>query len=767
MGKGAGALRAMRRVSREDTVDVAFAPGVTVNGTAGNDTYRGTANDDDYSLWQGGDDVVRGQAGDDSVFYGGAFTVADYFDGGDGVDRANIGADATFDLDGTILKSVERVHLISGHAYDIYMAADYLAAGTQFELFFYHQDAGRSSIRFDGADSAAVMTITGSDGNDVLVGGSADDTFWMQEGGNDTVRGMGGDDHVNFGRTFTARDFFDGGDGFDQLALDGGDVTVTLSNRNLEDVEQLLLGSGHTYHVTLAANLLRADQTFDIFSYVYSPGATSVTVDGSATQARLVISDSAGNDTLTGGSNIDTFRMFSGGNDTIRGGVGDDVVQFGAGFGVGDSIDGGDGYDRVSVNGDLTMTLSATVLRNVEAFNLGSGHSYDLTLAADLVAAGTLMVFNTYVFDAGVTSIRINGAKAKGDLILNGLDGDDAFTGGSGNDLFRGSAGTDVMAGGAGYDRVSFYGVASGITLDLDITRNQNTGIGTLKLSTVEAVSGSFFADTITGNGANNLVFANGGADRISGEGGDDYVIVGLDVNGNRPTGASVSGGSGSDTIDFFNNGGARGGVIVSLAVTTEQNTGQGTFALDTVENANGTNFADVLSGSTAANILAGYLGDDRLSGGDGADILYGDNALQFEASGSGVTSIFEADVGGADALIGGSGADTLFGGAGADAFVYLTLTDSGTRAADTIMDFETGVDRIDLSAIDADAGAASDQAFHLGATSGRTGDIVLSYDAGSNLTTVALYVDANRTIDATILLAGNHLDLTTADFIL
>ena len=77
-----------------------------------------------------------------------------------------------------------------------------------------------------------------------------------------------------------------------------------------------------------------------------------------------------------------------------------------------------------------------------------------------------------------------------------------------------------------------------------------------------------------------------------------------------------------------------------------------------------GTSGANALTGGVAGDQLSGGAGNDRLSGGAGRDIL--------------------SD---------GAGEDVLTGGADADIFV---MTADG--ADDTIMDFEIGVDRIDLS---------------------------------------------------------------------
>ena len=84
--------------------------------------------------------------------------------------------------------------------------------------------------------------------------------------------------------------------------------------------------------------------------------------------------------------------------------------------------------------------------------------------------------------------------------------------------------------------------------------------------------------------------------------------------------------------------------------------------------------------GGTVSGRIDGGLGMDVLFGGDGADQLNGGD--------------------GQDRLSGGGGADTLTGGAGGDVFVYGAVSESTAAAFDTIADFETGIDRLDLSAL-------------------------------------------------------------------
>ncbi|WP_127112547.1 DUF4214 domain-containing protein [Shimia sediminis] len=79
--------------------------------------------------------------------------------------------------------------------------------------------------------------------------------------------------------------------------------------------------------------------------------------------------------------------------------------------------------------------------------------------------------------------------------------------------------------------------------------------------------------------------------------------------------------------------------------------------------------------GTSLNDILTGGSQDDVLSGGDGNDTLIGGE--------------------GEDTLMDGRGADVLYGGDGADVFVF-----SRDGQSDRIMDFEIGVDRLDLSGL-------------------------------------------------------------------
>jgi VCBS repeat-containing protein len=100
---------------------------------------------------------------------------------------------------------------------------------------------------------------------------------------------------------------------------------------------------------------------------------------------------------------------------------------------------------------------------------------------------------------------------------------------------------------------------------------------------------------------------------------------------------------------------------------------------------------SDTITGTCSCDLIYGGSGNDRLKGDDGDDTIYG---------GSGSDTINGNN--GCDTIVGGYGADNLTGGHGDDRFVYLSRADSNAALFDTIFDFTSGSDRIDLTAFGA-----------------------------------------------------------------
>ncbi len=156
---------------------------------------------------------------------------------------------------------------------------------------------------------------------------------------------------------------------------------------------------------------------------------------------------------------------------------------------------------------------------------------------------------------------------------------------------------------------------------------------------------------------------------------------------------------------NFSNVGGLTGNVAIAAGVT--------------IENARGGSGADTIIGNEAANTLYGNAGNDTLIGGDAAD--------------------------------------TLYGGAGADVFRFGAISHSRASAADRILDFTSGTDRIDLTPIDANLAAAGDQAFtRVASFTGAAGQAMVSTANGT--TTIALDQNGDGTADFVLRVNGTLL---------
>lgn len=162
-----------------------------------------------------------------------------------------------------------------------------------------------------------------------------------------------------------------------------------------------------------------------------------------------------------------------------------------------------------------------------------------------------------------------------------------------------------------------------------------------------------------------------------------------------------------------------------------------------------GTSGNDILSGFQGNDTVNGLAGDDTLVGALGSDVLQGGE--------------------GNDVLLGGAGVDRLFGNAGTDTFGFTATIDSGMGAkADMIMDFIIGLDRIDLSAIDANLGMNGNQAFSFigaGFFTGKAAQL-RSVSAKDGTTIVSGDLNGDRAADFQVKVVGAKA-LTSADFYL
>jgi len=221
---------------------------------------------------------------------------------------------------------------------------------------------------------------------------------------------------------------------------------------------------------------------------------------------------------------------------------------------------------------------------------------------------------------------------------LNGGDGNDSLSGGAGYDYLYGGAGNDTLDGGSGesweQDHANYYDATSAVNVNLG-AGFATGGAGTDTLIGIEAVNGSAYNDTLTGDGNHNYLYGGDGSDNLSGGDGDDGLQGG---SGND----RLDGGAGTDYAYFWSQTGA---VTVNLSLGTASG-GDGADTLIGIENVYGSEFADTLIGDASGNWLGGEQGNDTLTGGAGSDTFRVDYNGSYDTSVDTVTD-FVAGVGG------------------------------------------------------------------------------------------------------------------------
>jgi Ca2+-binding RTX toxin-like protein len=179
--------------------------------------------------------------------------------------------------------------------------------------------------------------------------------------------------------------------------------------------------------------------------------------------------------------------------------------------------------------------------------------------------------------------------------------------------------------------------------VESSVTYTLSANVENLTLTGAAAINGTGngLANSLVGNNGDNLLDGAGGADTMAGGLANDTYFV--DNVGDVVIEAA---GAGTDRV--------QASITHTLAANVENLTLAGAAAI------NGT-------GNGLANSLVGNTANNMLNGGDGADSLNG-----------------------------GGGADSLTGSLAADRFIF-QFGQSINSSFDTIMDFEVGIDRIDL----------------------------------------------------------------------
>lgn len=505
------------------------------------------------------------------------------------------------------------------------------------------------------------QVFQGTSGDDHFSGTTANDTFNLQDGGNDTAAGGSGNDNFFMGASLTNGDLIAGADPLDPIPYDGydrvflnGDYNLTFTHwysgvdgsasSGLFQISEIDLQDAHNYTMTTDDDLVGTGATMVVGGS--GSAANTIVWDGNqetdghftffGADEQDIFTGGSLSDTAYGGAGNDIFGLWRGGNDTVYGGNGNDDIRFYNALTAADTIDGGAGNDTLSISNfdyinGFALFFTATTMVNVETLQVGAGNSYSIFMSDGNVAAGQDLTVDASALGSS-NSIDFEGA--------NETDGRFVFYGGAGADIFRAGHHADIVYGGGGADTVDF---------------RTNAGA-------------DYFVNG--GDGDDNFLFGAGltATDVVDGGAGSDTVTIAGDYTGANALTLGATGFSNVEKIEVL------AGSSYTLTTNNADVAAGQTLAID----GSALSISDVLtfnggSETDGAFSITGGLGNDALTGGAGADR-------------------FDLSKGGNDTVITSGGADTLYFGAAYNGNDVLHLSSSATAVIELDGDYSAGV---------------------------------------------------------------------------
>lgn len=730
-----------------------------LTGGAGNDTITGGLGVD--TLWGGdgndnlfddgiGASILDGGNGNDVITLTSNDAVVDTVNGGAGIDTlvyAFAGGGQRVDVNlqlGTVY-----YYSYGGVKTNFTGIENFTITGTNNYSYVYANNfdnvlIGNTTANPDYIDysyaiggvnvNLATGVVTGGSGNDTLInfdhiyGGSYFDDVLVGDAGNNTIRGLSGNDVI------------DGGLGIDTWYIDytGARVTASLLTAAQNAAMGIVMtgdASGDT--VTNMENITSSYSDFlygnEVSNNMYGAG---------------MIEGFLGNDVIRAQSTITSYASYANAGNAylasqgITSGAGVGVVaSLTTSFSVGPAVittgdAAGDTYDG-NVRNMMGSAFNDTLIGNTNANILNGGAGDDILeglAGADSLMGGAGIDTASYVHASSSVTVDLSAAgvvvqtgDAAGDTYsgienITGSNFDDFLYGNSQDNILIGGLGNDLLDGGAGNDTASYFTATGAVTINLS-TNTATGAAGNDTLVSIEQVIGSSFVDTIIGSSGDDVIDGGAGADNINGGAGSDtisyasatgprsVVLGGANTDGDTLTsienilGSSygdaltgdagdniIEGGLGDDTLiggantavgDTVSYARASAEVTVNLAIAGAQNTGvTGSDTLSGFENILGSAFGDTLVGDAGGNVINGGAGNDILIGGAGADTLIGglgNDTVSYATSSAAVSITINGAASGGDAagdvmtgienLIGSAGNDTLIGDGNANIF--------------------------------------------------------------------------------------------------
>jgi Ca2+-binding RTX toxin-like protein len=357
--------------------------------------------------------------------------------------------------------------------------------------------------------------ITGTEGNDIL----------MALSNNDTLRGGAGDDVLVSG---PGRTIMEGGAGSDAFVIRADSTRVDIADfqrgqdwLDLSDLPMLRSLAQLTFATTAnGARITYRGTTINITSQdgqpltiddlfpdgMIGPDRIPVLERVNPTVPGVEIIGTGGNDTLVGGR----------GNDTIWGGHGNDLIEL---TGGNDLVFAGPGNDTIIGSSDDTVIYGGAGDDLIYAIGgdnqIGGGPGNDTIYGG----SGNDTLWGAEGDDLIHTGPGRNEAwGGDGNDTIIGGDGGNMLGGGRGNDLIRGGLGNDTIWGFDGDDVIHGVGGRNEIWAGRgnDTIHGGNGG---------DILGGGPGNDLIIGGAGNDTIFAGDGNDTLFGGGGADRFI--------------------------------------------------------------------------------------------------------------------------------------------------------------------------------------------------------------------------------------------------
>jgi len=421
--------------------------------------------------------------------------------------------------------------------------------------------------------------------------------------------------------------------GLDVEAIDVGTATLKVTGSGTFQFDSIVAGS---------------------FDGSEATGALDLDLEGTADVA--TVTTGSGNDTIVVTADVST------GGYTINAGAGNDGITLVAG--ADQTVDGGDGVDTATLDGDYTagaMSLTSIEILELDHESVVDGSMLDgkaLVVrdstaaegAADMIVtvdSTSTDLTNISVDSTTHTGVTVNGGTYGGftGITVVGTNVANTITGGSNGDALTGGASGDTISGAAGADVIS--GLAGGDTL-----------------------TGGAGGDTISGGAGGDTIFGGNAGAKESAK---------FDLVGSGDAGAIVAGDI--FTMTLFGET-----ITVTESAEAEQDLEDIGEAFVTAIN---TAFGDLVTVSDTAEAGTVVV----TSNVDGVYTAFAATVAAAEGDAEAITaeSTVEGVAGsdGSDIITGGEGIDLIFAGAGANT---IDLSEA-VAAADVVHFTEVGAD--------------------------------------------------------------------------